>query len=107
MKRKIIGIAIVLLLLAIIPSTSIATEKQMHDPEYVFLLGTIVINKIENYSIYGFAIRLRFFQLLEDERTLGWITFRNVVADCNYTYLPIVGNLHFIWGVGTGRLEVV
>ena len=104
MKIKIIGISIVMLLLVLAPSTSIATEKQMHDPEYVFLLGTIVINKVENYSIYGFAIRLRFFQLLEDERTIGVITLQNVVVNQNYSRRPIIGNLHFIWGIGTGEI---
>jgi len=109
MKKRIVVILVcmLLLLLAIIPSTSIAKEIPMQgEPDYTFLLGTIVINKIENNSIYGFAIRLRFFELGET-RTLGWITFRNVVVDCNYTYFPIIGNLHFIAGIGIGGLEII
>jgi len=106
MNRKIIGISIVLLLLAIIPSTSIATEIQAHDPEYLFLLGTIVIDKIENNSIYGLAIRLRYFELCETERTLGIITLNRVIVGSNFIYIPIIGKLHFIIGIDTGGIEV-
>ena len=47
MKNKILCIFVVILFLAIIPSTSIATEKQS-DAIWTLLRGTIKIHKIEN-----------------------------------------------------------
>jgi len=111
-KKKIVEIFVcmLLLLLAIIPSTSIAKEIPIQgEPDYTFLLGTIVINEVENTTIHGFAIRLRFFELGETERSAGFITFRHVSIHSNmyYNIIKIIGKLFFIWGVAPGWVEIL
>ncbi len=107
MNKKIIGISIVLLLLAIIPSTSIATVTSTEEESGLMLLGTVIVNEIENDTVHGLAIRLRYFEWTETEQTAGMITLNKVIFPDGFFMMPI-GKLNFIIGVvkGRGGLEV-
>jgi len=100
MKNKILCLFIITLLIAIIPSTSIATEKQSEE-DWLFLKGTIKINEIENNTVYAFAFRLFYFEYTETERSWGWITLQKVTFHDGFIKVPI-GKLIFIIGITTG-----
>lgn len=108
MKKKIIGIAIVLLLLALIPSTSMATVTSTEEGSGLILLGTVIVNKIENDTVYGLAIRLRYFEWTETERTAGRLSnSQEIIFPDGFFMIPI-GKLTFVIGLvkGRGGLEV-
>jgi len=99
MKNKILCMFVVMLFLTIIPSTSIATEKQS-DAIWTFLRGTIRINKIENNSVHAFAFNLRYLTILPTARLWGWIPLRKVIFDDEFHIINLFGNIRFIIGIG-------
>ena len=74
MKNKLVGISIVLLLLALIPSTSIATEISTPYEGNIFLKGFVIVSEIENNTVHAFAIRLTYLIWNKNEHTFGWFT---------------------------------
>ena len=101
MERKITGLSIALLLLAVIPSTSIATVTPMQDGTGLLLKGTIKISEIENNTVHAFAFRLFYLEWTETEWTLGWLTLTTVTFHDGFIKIPI-GKLTFIIGITTG-----
>ncbi len=104
MKKKIIGISIVILLLALIPSTSVATE--IPEERCLILKGTVKVNEIENNTIHGFALRLFYFEVDDTERTMGWVTLNRVTFPDDFFIIPLIGNISFFFGIGDIPLEV-
>ena len=102
MKRKIIGISIVLLLLALIPSTSIATETPPMEDSKLLLKGSVFISEIENNSVHGLALRLFYIQSSDDEWTMGWVTLNEVIFPDGFFMIPI-GKLTFVIGIVRGQ----
>ena len=99
MKKKIVGISIVLLLLAIIPSTSIATEIP-EEETWLLLKGTVKINEIENNTVHAFAFRLFYLEVRETEREMGWVTLNKVTFPNDFHIIPLIGNFSFVFGIG-------
>ena len=105
-KRKIIGIFIVLLLIAIIPSQSIANVVPTQDDYKLWLRGSILVSKIENNTIYARAIRLHYLQWSPTQGAFGAVTLTNVAFPDDYLLISI-GSLSFIIGISRGRLEII
>jgi len=104
-KRKIISISIVLLLLAIIPSISIATVTPTQDEDILLLLGTIIVNEIENDTVHALAIRLRYVDWNNTSRSFGWITLNKVIFPDGFFMIPI-GRFSFVIGISSGGIEI-
>ena len=96
--KKIIGISIMMLLLALIPSTSIATETQ--GKEFLLLKGTVKLNAIENNTIHAYAFRLRYLEIKETERIMGYVTFQNVTYPDDFLMISLLGPISLVIGVG-------
>ena len=105
MIRKIMSISIVLLLLAIIPSTSIATEKPAPYQGNILLKGFVKVTEIENNTVHAFAIRLTYLIWSETEQAFGWISLNDVVFPDGYLMIPF-GELNYVIGVSTGILDI-
>lgn len=109
MRKKLVGIFIVMQLLVIIPSTSIAVKTSSDEvPLYTFLLGTFILKEWEENATYGFALRLRYLELREDGKTAGYITLRHVTIHSKWGFnmIKIVGQLFIIWGAEAGWMEI-
>ena len=104
-KRKIISISIVLLLLVIIPSTSIAAEIPTPYEGNILLKGFVKVSEIENNTVHAFAIRLTYLMLSKDERAFGWISLNDVVFPDGYFMIPF-GELTYVLGISTGILWI-
>ena len=105
MIRKIIGISIVLLLLAIIPSTSIATEIPTPYEGNILLKGFVIVSEIENNTVHAFAIRLRYLMWNSDEQAFGRILLNDVIFPDGYLMIPI-GELTYVIGISTGIFDI-
>ena len=98
MRKKIIGISIVMLFLALIPSTSLASKTPEED-KLLFLKGTVKINEIENNTVHAFSIRLLYFQITTIKRWVtGRINLNKVTFPDGFLMIPI-GKLTFIIGL--------
>ena len=105
MKWKILFLFSILILVAIAQSAT--SCKIMQDEDFLLLKGTIKINEIENNTLHTFAFRLFYFEFLEDERSLGWITLNKANIPDGFHMIPI-GNIHLIFGIvrGQGGIEI-
>ncbi len=109
MKKKIIGISFVMLLLTLIPSTSIATETTPSEDSILILKGLVVITKIENNTVYATAFRLFYFESVETERAFGWITLNEVAFPDGFFTIPIPRTFgSYVIGIvnGQGGIEI-
>ena len=107
MKNKLVGISIVLLLLALISSTSMAIETP-EEETLLILKGTVKINEIVNNTVHAFGIRLFYLVIKETERTMGWgFCFNKITFPDEFHIIPLFGNISFIFGIGYGELEYV
>ena len=109
MKNKLVAISIVLLLLALIPSTSMATETPPPEDSKLFLKGLVVITKIENNTVYATAYRLLYYEQIETETTMGRILLNEVAYPDGFITIPIPRTFgSFIIGFvkGQGGIEV-
>ncbi len=105
MKNKILCLIVIMLFVAIIPSTSIATEKQTEEI-WTFLRGTIRIHKIENNTVHAFAFNLRYLTILPTTRSWGWIPLRDVIFDDEFHIINLFGNIRFIIGIGHTDIRI-
>jgi len=108
MKRKIIGISIILLLLAIIPTTSIATvtptPSVIKYEGRIWLRGLVKVAEIENETVHADAIILHFIVWNNTiyRLTIG-VAFCNVTFPDSYFMIPI-GKFSYVLGISTGEL---
>ncbi len=105
MKNKLVGISIVLLLLALIPSTTIATEKPTPYEGNILLKGFVKVTEIENNTVHAFAIRLTYLIWSKTEQAFGWISLNDVVFPDGYLMIPF-GELTYVIGISTGILDI-
>ncbi len=106
MKKKIIGISVVMLILALISSTSQAIITSTEGEGGLILFGTIITGEIENDTIKALAIRLRYLEWTETERWGGIIILNRINFPDEFHIIPLIGNLSFISGKGPYGLEV-
>ena len=103
MKNKILCLFVLMLLIAIIPSTSTATEKQS-DEKWTFLKGIIKINTIDNNTVNAFAYKLLYLRILPTERNWGWFLLKKVTFKDDFHIINLFGNIRFI--IGIGRMDI-
>ena len=105
MKNKLVGISIVMLLLALISSTSMAIETP-EEETLLILKGTVKINEIVNNTVHAFGIRLFYLVIKETERTMGWgLLLSNVIFPDEFHIIPLFGNISLVFGIGQGEFE--
>ncbi len=93
-----------MLLLALIPSTSLASETP-EEEGFLIAKGTVLINEIKNNTIDAFAFRLFYIEVTETERTMGWVTLNHVTFHQGF-FMISLGKLSFVIGISPGGLEV-
>jgi hypothetical protein len=103
MNIKIIGIILILLTISLIPTTSVGTATHEQDKNTLWLRGFVFVYKIENNTVYAYAIRLHFIQWTKSAGSFGTITFIDITFPDDYQLIQI-GKLIYVIGISNGNI---